>query len=220
MIFLLIFWGKRDMACMQVIGMFDIPDDTILYVFSFLLETKDTLSLVRTCRKGVNFGNFYGFLKSISFVKYPKYIRTFLKHINTIDRVVIYDQQNPHLWLLRFPRSIICKNCTLTEKFLPVNCNSEQVKELVFQNDFLDDRTVFKTNWALYPNLEKVVMKLWSVDTEGLENLPKLTTVYIEMHDGIFTWVNYLEKTSFRNMGENATISQISFNKQLEKLRI
>jgi len=178
-----------------------LPDELWLLIFAYLPKTKHTLAVVRSSRAMHSFGQRCGFLKKIH-LNMSAYTRLFLQHMATIDSVHIVSQPNPHNWLLKFPRDIVCKNCTLTEKFLPPGKEVACTEVLRFHNYDKRDRTLFKTDWHRFPRLSRVFITAYGVDTTGLEKLP-LTCVFISTHQSYITWCDgRLVFSRYRNDAE------------------
>lgn len=96
-----------------------LPDDIINLVMKYL-QDKEKCKLVRSCKLLWKIGCDRGFLNTISLrpdISTDLYLRNLNRHSRTLRTIIFHHQQDPHLWLFKYPEHIVCRHCTLSEKF-------------------------------------------------------------------------------------------------------
>ena len=168
----------------------DLPDDILYGMFDMLETNEETIALAKTTKTWHKLAKNNGYLKKLRFtpnVNGKEYIKHYIENANTIDRVYVERQTDPHFWIFGFPRVVNCSECELTEDFIPNGGKPCKTEILIFRN--MSERTAptrFKTNWSLFPNLKRLVLYVAECDLAGLEKLEHLDTTYIRTDRGVY----------------------------------
>jgi len=142
----------------------ELPDDLLRYILEFLESTRERLRVTNLCKS-----TRITLLKTISLKPSHdgmEFIRVFLHHIRSIERVHVIGQTNPHLWIPKFPKLVKIENCDLTTPFIPDGGRECETEILIFKNFNTD----FQTDWSLFPKLKNVYIYANSVDYKMLKD--------------------------------------------------
>ena len=160
-------------------------------MFGWLETNEETIALAETCKRWWAIANSYGYIRKLKMTPHTdgnKYISLYNANVRTINSVYVENQPNPHDWIFVFPRMVNCSECELAKQFIPNGGKPCKTELLVFRNLHTKTAsTTFKTNWALFPKLRRLVLYVEECDLTGLENLKHLDTTYIRTSAGVYT---------------------------------
>jgi len=134
----------------------DLPDDVMQTIVSYLHDFS-SIRLMETCRKLHEYGRRNGYLKMLKLTESIKgcdFLNLWCTHIHTIDRVIIHKQENPHLWVVEFPRILKFFDCDFT---LPITTpDGEKAKTSIL---FITTKSTVFINWEVFPNLKLLLIQ-------------------------------------------------------------
>lgn len=166
----------------------NLPTEILQSLFQWFQSNQESIALIKTCKEWKNITKNHGYIRKLSFPIQSglNWINTFCNHPNTIDRVYIYNQTDPHFWIFKFPRIVNCCDCNLTTPFIPNGGTPCDTETLIFRNMLDPYMTKFKTNWELFPKLRTLIIYVYDCDVDGLEKLKDLYTVAVYTYWGCY----------------------------------
>jgi hypothetical protein len=168
-----------------------LPEEILCSMFEWLETNHETTALAITCKTWWHLAKSNGYIRKLRLDPHTdgnEWIQRFNNNVHTIDRVFVDRQTDPHYWIFRFPRVVNCSECELTGDFIPNGGKPCKTEMLILRNMLTSTaRTTFKTNWALFPKLKRLVLYVAECDITGLEKLKHLDTTYIRTDRGTLT---------------------------------
>lgn len=162
-----------------------LSDDLILFLCKMFKTNIEMISLIRTCKRFLELGRRYGYIKSLRLDLHSNYIK-FAQLYNHLflDKLVISNINNPLFWIpsKRWPKIMIFENCCMGTEYIDPDVSETEV--LVIQD--IKRRTHINTlriNWNKLPKLRVLQLFIKDVDLSGLENCCNLKDIRIDVHN-------------------------------------
>lgn len=158
-----------------------LSEELLMYVL-FFLDNISNSKFIRTCKTTKKHSKIHGFLTSIV-MNSPTVndYRIFCVHSHMLRKITIKHSIDPHIWLPRCVENIVFDHCTLS-KFWSPGKDAYVVKTLKI-TDYLRYKTPtpLRITWSCFQNLERLELYVYSVNRDGLDKLPKLKHVKINV---------------------------------------
>lgn len=109
---------------------------------------------------------------------YPKcdyniFMKRYLRHHNSIETFVIRCTNNPFYWLPKWSRNIHFEYCTIRDAINPKRVvETESITILTVMHHWK-----ITIAWENFPNLQKLVVKGYALNFEGIEKCTKLKNI-------------------------------------------
>lgn len=153
-----------------------IPTDCITYILSFCDNNSGT-SIINTCIFFSIFSKKNGFATKINNnnINEFKFIERCILHSKTLSTINMKGYVNPHLWVPMFKENMLFTHCSFPSKIFDrkKNCNLTKCLSITDYHRYTN-KIVLKIDWSIFPNLEELVLYVFDVDLNGIENCKKL----------------------------------------------
>jgi len=155
-----------------------ISNDCITYILSFS-DNNSSVSIINTCTFFNKFCKENGYATKITNNNIDKFefIHRCILHSKTLSTINMNGHINPHLWISMFKENMIFTHCSFPSRISckEKNCNVTKCLTITDYHRYTN-KIVLRIDWSIFPNLEKLVLYVFDVDLNGIENCKKLKT--------------------------------------------
>lgn len=172
-----------------------ISTDSITYILSFC-DNNSGVSIVNTCTFFYKISKNNGFATNINNnnMNEFEFIQRCILHSNTLSTINMNGYVNPHLWVPVFKESMIFTHCSFPSRIFDRQKNCTITKCLTITDYHrYTNKIVLRIDWSIFPNLEKLVLYVFDVDLNGIENCKKLKSGKINTLKNKITIEKFLE---------------------------
>jgi hypothetical protein len=163
----------------------DLCDDVLIHIQSFL-NTKDSISLIKTCNRFKTLYTKSGYIKSLEYGNNKMDFETFCllcyKGKNTIKSITMHNTNAPVQWLplTLWPDKVVFERCFMDAVINPV----KTVTETLIINDVhrCNNKQKLTINWKKFSNLKILDLYIYDIDLTGIENCKMLEAIRIDTH--------------------------------------
>lgn len=158
-----------------------IPTDYITYILSFC-DNNSGVSVINTCTFFYKFSKENGYATKITNnnINEFEFIRRCILHSKTLSTINMNGYVNPHLWVPMFKENMIFTHCSFPSRifYRDKNCNITKHLTITDYHRYTNN-IVLSIDWSIFPNLEELILYVFDVDLNGIENCKKLKTCRI-----------------------------------------
>ena len=156
-----------------------IPTDCITYILSYC-DNNSGASIINTCTFFNKFSKENGYATKITNnnnINDFEFIRRCILHSKTLSTINMNGYVNPHLWVPMFKENMIFTHCSFQSRifYREKNCNVTKRLTIIDYHRYTN-KIVLRIDWDIFPNLEELILYVFDVDLNGIENCKKLKT--------------------------------------------
>lgn len=159
-----------------------VPIDCITHILSFC-DNNSGASIINTCTFFNKFSKNNGYATKITNnnnINEFEFIKRCIAHSKTLSVIHINGYINPHLWVPMFKETMVFTHCSFPSKIFNRDKKYNLTKCLTITDYHrYTNKIVLRIDWSILPNLEKLVLYVFDVDLNGIENCKKLKTCKI-----------------------------------------
>lgn len=152
-----------------------LPDEIIRLIWDYLITNRDSISLLKSCKRFYTIGEKCGYIKELSIKKFSgfDFIKNSVLHTNTIVSLIL-DSVNwvPKIW----PKKVIFIKCENNAKISPVNAINTKI--LCINLRYSDNICI---DWEKFPNLEQLYATVHNINLKDIEKCTKLNTINLNI---------------------------------------
>lgn len=161
----------------------DLCDDVLIHVQSFL-DTKDSIALIKTCKRFKTLYTKTGYIKSLEYgnskMDFETFCRLCYKSKNTLKSVTMHNTNAPVQWLPLnvWPERVIFERCSIDAVINPL----KTVTETLIINDVhrRNNKQKISINWEKFAQLKILDLYVYDIDLTGIEKCKSLKAIRID----------------------------------------